>query len=341
MSGRILLIVLVLLDVASGARRGSAASAKAIRAGDPIVVTIGPAPVECDGEIVARLAARTELKALEVKGNRVKVSIDLDGRPTEGWIRMLYLKRAAPAPSVAAGEAPKPRPAAQPSEKEAATPAARAADPLSTEASALLDRALKGTVYKEGLKRAAAMEGICVGTDAELDSYTRVSLQLGDAEVKCWNVGRSAKGRLEDPLFWRGARLHPAHNVLKLKSIRMTGVVLYFPEACALGQIELPAQTLVRRTAASWERITTPDVLARLAARAAKALLNGNSSGAEVLRHLGPAAEPSVPTLIKALAGKRRALRQPLAECLEKITGQNFGEDPAKWRQWWESRKNQ
>jgi len=53
---------------------------------------------------------------------------------------------------------------------------------------------------------------------------------------------------------------------------------------------------------------------------------------------VGPDAMEAVPVLIRALKDKERSLRPKANDALIKITGRNFGEDPAAWRLWWEQR---
>ncbi|MDP2949743.1 MAG: HEAT repeat domain-containing protein [Chloroflexota bacterium] len=54
------------------------------------------------------------------------------------------------------------------------------------------------------------------------------------------------------------------------------------------------------------------------------------------LRDIGPEAVEAVPALIQALEDEDLPVGHPAAEALEAITGQDFGEDADRWRQWWE-----
>uniref|UniRef100_A0A7C2K2T5 HEAT repeat domain-containing protein n=1 Tax=candidate division WOR-3 bacterium TaxID=2052148 RepID=A0A7C2K2T5_UNCW3 len=47
----------------------------------------------------------------------------------------------------------------------------------------------------------------------------------------------------------------------------------------------------------------------------------------------------AVEPLISALKDVNSSVRRAAAKALEEITGQNFGEDQAKWQEWWEKNK--
>ena len=58
-------------------------------------------------------------------------------------------------------------------------------------------------------------------------------------------------------------------------------------------------------------------------------------AAAEALGEIGPE-EGVVPALIQALEDAGPSVSRSAADALEAITGQDFGEDAARWRQWWE-----
>jgi|GEM_PF-3196745 len=60
-------------------------------------------------------------------------------------------------------------------------------------------------------------------------------------------------------------------------------------------------------------------------------------SALEALGAIGPEARAAVPVLIEQLENEDRLFRSNAVDALKKITGQDFGEDAAAWRQWWES----
>jgi HEAT repeat protein len=47
----------------------------------------------------------------------------------------------------------------------------------------------------------------------------------------------------------------------------------------------------------------------------------------------------AVKPLIDAMGHEVRDVRRNAAWALKKITGKDFGEDPAKWQEWWEGKK--
>jgi HEAT repeat protein len=65
------------------------------------------------------------------------------------------------------------------------------------------------------------------------------------------------------------------------------------------------------------------------------------SSALDALEVIGPTAREAVPTLIEIMEmGDQATLSEWLvADTLEVITGQDFGEDAAAWRAWWEANK--
>jgi HEAT repeat protein len=53
------------------------------------------------------------------------------------------------------------------------------------------------------------------------------------------------------------------------------------------------------------------------------------------LKRIGSEVMAAVPALIQALQDKSDRVRGYAAEALEAITGQQFGQDAARWQQWW------
>ena len=49
----------------------------------------------------------------------------------------------------------------------------------------------------------------------------------------------------------------------------------------------------------------------------------------------------AVPAIIPCLGSQAPVLRSAAARALNQLTGENFGEDPARWQAWWEARKNE
>jgi len=58
---------------------------------------------------------------------------------------------------------------------------------------------------------------------------------------------------------------------------------------------------------------------------------------AEALGKIGD--KDAVPALITALEDEDEYVRIEVVTALKKITGEDFGEDPSKWQQWWEENK--
>ncbi len=61
------------------------------------------------------------------------------------------------------------------------------------------------------------------------------------------------------------------------------------------------------------------------------------TSAAAALAEIGD--KDAVPALIGSLGHRDEYTREAAAEALQKLTGQDFGEDPAQWRAWWEQEK--
>ena len=57
------------------------------------------------------------------------------------------------------------------------------------------------------------------------------------------------------------------------------------------------------------------------------------------LGQIGPEPKEAVPALIKTLEDEVPFVRDGAAWALKAITGQDFGEDPDRWQQWWEQQK--
>ena len=66
--------------------------------------------------------------------------------------------------------------------------------------------------------------------------------------------------------------------------------------------------------------------------------LNVRIDAAEALGNIGDTR--AVESLIAALKDEHPWIYENAAEALEKITGQDFWEDGAKWQEWWNENKN-
>ena len=62
-------------------------------------------------------------------------------------------------------------------------------------------------------------------------------------------------------------------------------------------------------------------------------------TAALALNMIGPPAVKAVPALIQALADENDKVRTSAAWALQSITGQNLGQDPTLWQQWWEAQQ--
>ena len=82
------------------------------------------------------------------------------------------------------------------------------------------------------------------------------------------------------------------------------------------------------------------DVVPALAQALADQNIAVREAVAEALRIIGPQAMEAVPALIQALADQSPEVRQAVAEALKAITGQDFGLDAERWRQWWEGQQS-
>ena len=60
------------------------------------------------------------------------------------------------------------------------------------------------------------------------------------------------------------------------------------------------------------------------------------AAAAEALGEFGSQASGAVPDLIEALGDEHGGTRSSAARALRDITGQDFGEDADRWREWWE-----
>ena len=117
------------------------AGARSIRAGDEIVVTIGPAPVKQGDQTLTTVEAGRKLLAEEVKGDMVKVTVMADAGKVTGWIPALHLRS-----SVSKHEAE----AAGHEKKAEAMEPPKSTEPLKAEESEALDLALKETMKNAG-----------------------------------------------------------------------------------------------------------------------------------------------------------------------------------------------
>jgi hypothetical protein len=89
----------------------TAPAAEAVKAGDRVAVSIGPAPVKVGTKTLATVKAGTELTALEVNGPWAKVTVERDGKKVTGWIHTKRLKPLAPPSATPVrDEEPKPPP---------------------------------------------------------------------------------------------------------------------------------------------------------------------------------------------------------------------------------------
>jgi HEAT repeat protein len=60
------------------------------------------------------------------------------------------------------------------------------------------------------------------------------------------------------------------------------------------------------------------------------------AAAADALGEFGSQAWDAVPALIEALGDEHGGTRSSGARALRDITGQDFGEDADRWRDWWE-----
>jgi len=79
--------LLAVVSVLCVAARASAAG-KAIKPGDKVKVTIGPAPVKIGKQTLTTVEAGAELTALKVSGKWVRVNVETDGKKYAGWIHI-------------------------------------------------------------------------------------------------------------------------------------------------------------------------------------------------------------------------------------------------------------
>jgi HEAT repeat protein len=63
------------------------------------------------------------------------------------------------------------------------------------------------------------------------------------------------------------------------------------------------------------------------------------TSAVRALTEIGPAEKEVISALIQALDNQYVDVRTGAVRALKAITGQDFGEDPARWQQWWEEQK--
>jgi HEAT repeat protein len=63
------------------------------------------------------------------------------------------------------------------------------------------------------------------------------------------------------------------------------------------------------------------------------------SMTSDPLAKIGPEEKEVIPALIQALDDESIHVRTSAVRALKAITGQDFGEDPARWQQWWEEQK--
>jgi len=108
-------VFLSLLGVLCATRAVHAAEEK-IQPGDKVRVTIGPAPVKIGKKTLATVDGGTELTALKVQGNWVKVTIEKDGKKITGWIHTKRLSLIASAEAEPKTPDTERRPKEQPTE---------------------------------------------------------------------------------------------------------------------------------------------------------------------------------------------------------------------------------
>ena len=124
--------------------------------------------------------------------------------------------------------------------------------------------------------------------------------------------------------------------------------------ANALGEIGLHAKEAVPALITalgdedSWVRVYTAEALGKIGAKEAVPALIGaledednyvRRHATEALGEIGPDAKDAVPALIKLLEDEDKYVQGKAVTALKKITGEDLGEDPSKWQQWWEENK--
>jgi len=318
---RVALLAFVVLLCGVPAAR---AAQNKIKPGDKVKVIRGPAPVKVGKKTLTTVEAGTVLTALKVQGNWVKVTVKEDGGTIEGWVHSLHLGPTRPKRGAMSEGSAKKKPATQ-SRSEAAPPSSV---PLTLEQSRVLDRAMKAAL---GLHepRVDAHDAI---VDKQYCRHATVTLDLSGDRVECLRVNKKLTARV----VYRRGRPTGA-------TVNLVGTMLAFPCSFSLGAVGFPPRTVLRRRTSTWERITTPNAFRKILGKVAEALFHGKANdrlvAARTLGHLGPAARPVVPALIRALKYRRQWVVESFVEALEKITGEDFGKDRARWQQWWEENK--
>jgi hypothetical protein len=123
-----------------------------------------------------------------------------------------------------------------------------------------------------------------------------------------------------------------------------------WPEALfdGLNQLWGP-QVLIQPLGDGWlyARLAAFNALVEMGAEAVPALVHGldhqgfrvRSESARALGRIGPDAIEAVPALIQAMEAEYYVDREDLVEALKDITGEDLGNLPGPWQEWWEDQR--
>jgi len=137
-----------------------------------------------------------------------------------------------------------------------------------------------------------------------------------------------------------------------IKTINDTDPGTRYAVISALGEIgdnqAVPALIEALHHSDSYTRSLAAEALEKMGPEAAPAIpdlidaINDEDiqvvrAAVDALGAIGSEADEAIPVLIKLLEGEDQMYHSSAARALESITGQDFGENAAAWRQWWES----
>jgi hypothetical protein len=233
----------------------------------------------------------------------------------------------------------------QPNEAPLAAAWAQAVVPLLGQwwGSPALVSALEADTYQ--VRWAATNQLALIGPEASEAMPVLVEM-LGDDDPGTREAAANTLGRFGEA----AAEAIPA----LVEAIDDTEVGVRYAAITALGDIGdaqvVPALVKTLHHSDSYARYLAAQALGKLGPEAAPAIpdlletiddefTQSGWAAVDALGAIGPQAEEAIPVLIELLEAEDWTFHSNAANALAKITGQDFGEDGAAWRRWWESQQ--